>query len=149
MIKMQIPKNRHCDTVFSTTDSRPAYTVIRAETSDIIRHLCTLFRVRKSRKTPYHPIGKPVCERFNSTLLSMLGTLTSDEKVNWKSHLPSLVRAYNSSKNETTGFSPFYLMFGRHPRLPAVVAFGLSPESHQQESVPVYVRKFQERLHHA
>ena len=117
--------------------------------SDIIRLLCTLAGVRKSRTTPYHPMGNPVCERFNYTLLAMLGTLTSEKKVDWKSNLPSLVHAYNASKHETTRFSPFYLMFGRRPRLPADVAFGLDPDNNAYESVPEFVRKFKERLHRA
>ena len=62
---------------------------------------------------------------FNSTLCNMLGTLSDEEKSDWKSHLGCMTHAYNCTKHASTTYSPYYLMFGRHPRLPIDVAFGL------------------------
>ena len=59
----------------------------------------------------------------------MLGTLTPQQKEDWKSHVPALVHAYNCTKNAATGFSPYYLLFGREPRLPVDVEFGLQKGS--------------------
>ncbi|MGL4645552.1 MAG: hypothetical protein ACRCVL_00305, partial [Cetobacterium sp.] len=73
-------------------------------------------------------------ERFNRTLLQMLGTLSTKEKSHWKDIVKPLVHAYNCTRNDVTGFSPYELMFGRQPRLPVDLAFGLpvnsQPESH-------------------
>ena len=55
----------------------------------------------------------------------MLGTLTPEQKKDWKSHVPALVHAYNCTRSVTTGFSPYYLLFGREPSLPVDVEFGL------------------------
>ena len=44
-------------------------------TSKIIQQLCKLTGTAKTRTTPYHPMGNGMCERFNKTLLDMLGTL--------------------------------------------------------------------------
>ena len=54
----------------------------------------------------------------------MLWTLNPEQKKDWKSHVPALVHAYNCTRNATTGFSPYYLLFGREPRLPVDVEFG-------------------------
>jgi len=93
--------------------------------SATIKSLCELAGVKKSRTTAYHPMGNGQCERYNRTLLSMLGTLSPEQKADWKKHVAAMTYAYNCTVNDATGFSPFYLMFGRHPRLPVDVQFGL------------------------
>ena len=54
----------------------------------------------------------------------MLGTLIPEQKKDQKSHVPALVHAYNCTRNAATGFSPYYLLYGREPRLPVDVEFG-------------------------
>ena len=48
--------------------------------SDLIKELCKIAGVKKLHTTPYHPQGNGQCERFNSTLCNMLGTLSDEEK---------------------------------------------------------------------
>ena len=93
--------------------------------SQLIADLCKLAKVKKIRTSPYHLMTNGQCERFNRTLCDMLGTLETKEKADWKAFLHTLTHAYNCTRNSSTGFSPFYLMFGRHPRLPVDVAFGI------------------------
>ena len=91
--------------------------------SDLIKELCKIAGVKKLHTTPYHPQGNGQCERFNSTLCNMLGTLSEEEKSDWKSYLGCMTHAYNCTKHASTTYSPYYLMFGRHPRLPIDVEF--------------------------
>ena len=84
-------------------------------------------------------------ERFNHTLLNMLGTMSEKQKSNWKAHMASFTHAYNAAVHESTGFSPFYLMFGRHPRV-AIDAFLGIRSSEERKSHQDYVDKLKDRL---
>ena len=79
----------------------------------VMKNLYKLTGIKQTRTTPYHPMGNGLSERFNRTLLSMVGTLTSDKKKAWPKYLPDLVMAYNSATHDSTGYSPYFLMFGR------------------------------------
>ncbi len=111
--------------------------------SKLIKELCTIAGIRKVRTTPYHPRGNPV-ERFNRTLLQMLGTLDDKGKTCWKSFVKPLVHAYNCTRNDSTGISPYELMFGRQPRLPVDLAFGLPADKSSSHSS--YVKNLKDRL---
>ena len=115
--------------------------------SDLIKELCKIAGVKKVHTTPYHPQGNGQCERFNSTLCNMLGTLSEEEKSDWKSYLGCMTHAYNCTKHASTTYSPYYLMFGRHPRLPIDVEFGLNkPNCGDNSSKSRYIQKLRRRL---
>ena len=118
--------------------------------SDLIKELCKIAGVKKIHTTPYHPQGNGQCERFNSTLCNMLGTLSDEEKSDWKSHLGCMTHAYNCTKHASTTYSPYYLMFGRHPRLPIDIEFGLhKPNCSDNSSKSRYIQKLRRRLNYA
>ena len=85
--------------------------------SELVKEICKLLGVRKTHTTPYHPQGNGMVERFNRTLLDMLSTTVGDHPSNWEHNLRKVCLAYNSSVHASTGFSPFFLMFGRQVTL--------------------------------
>ena len=117
--------------------------------SKLILEECQIASVEKSRTTPYHPMGNRQVERFNQTLLQMLGTLEEGQKSDWKAHLPTLVHAYNATFHDSTGYSPYFLMFGRHPRLAVDAFLGLNPDTLTATTQTEYVGKLKNRLHFA
>ena len=116
--------------------------------SKVIAELCKMGGIVKSRTSPYHPQGNPV-ERYNRTLLDMLGTLHQSQKSEWRKYVLPLTHAYNCSINDSTGYSPYYLMFGRHPRLPIDVIFGVDPDARRIRHPVQYVNDLKARLKHA
>ena len=111
--------------------------------NDLFYHLERLSGVKKKHTTPYHPQCNGKAERFNRTILGMLRTLPESGKSRWKDHLQKMVHAYNATTSRSTGYSPFYLMFGREPRLPIDLMFedvGVGPS---RKSWRGYVKEWQ------
>ena len=74
---------------------------------------------------------------FNRTLLDMLSKTVRDRPFEWEEHIQRLCLAYNTSLHPTTGYSPFFLMFGRQVRMPVDLMYG-TPAA-QPTSVPEFV----------
>ena len=71
-------------------------------------------------------------ERLNCTIINMLKNLAREQKSRWYEHLNKLSFVYNCTRNDNTGFSPYYFLFGRNPRLPVDLLFEsvlVSPKS--------------------
>ena len=115
----------------------------------LIKELTGMLGISKLRTTPYHPQGDPQPERFNRTLLSMMGTLQNEDKQHWSKHVSSLVHAYNCTRNDSTGFSPYFIMFGREARLPIDVSFGTSPDGVTNKDHSKYVQELRSNLESA
>ena len=117
--------------------------------SSVIKELCNIAGVEKSRTTPYHPMGNGMVERFNQTLLNNLGTLQDDQKQDWKTYVAPLVHSYNATRHDSTGYSPFFLMFGRHPRLAVDACLGIQTPAEPISSRAHFATKLKNRLNFA
>lgn len=76
----------------------------------------------------------------------MLGTLQNQDKSCWRDHVRPLVHAYNCTRNEVTGYTPYELMFGRQRRLPVDIAFKLPLPEGQHSCHSEYVQRLKLRL---
>ena len=94
---------------------------------ELITKTCKLLGIAKSHTTPYHPQGDGLVERFNRTLLTMLSTAAETHPFDWERQQRPLCMAYNSSVHLTTGYSPFFLMFGRQAHMPVDLMYGPPP----------------------
>ena len=102
--------------------------------SQVIQELCAIYGIKKTRTTPYHPSGNGQCERFNRTMHERLRTLSLEQKRRWPEHLPEIVYAYNCTPHSSTGYAPYFLMFGRKPRLVVDNMLGLNTDQPDVQS---------------
>ena len=93
--------------------------------SNLMHEICNLMGITKSRTTAYHPQCDGLVERQNRTLQAMLTAFSSKHKDDWDLWLDSVVFAYNTSRHESLGISPYEMVFGRLPRMPLELELGL------------------------
>ena len=132
--------------------SAPAYLISdqgKTFTGHIITHLCELYGVQKLRTSPYHAQTNGQVERMNQMIIRMIGKLEEDKKACWSEHLPELLLTYNTTCSAVTGYSPYYLLFGRRPRIPVDYLFPTLHDSPHQTKMEVSVVAMQKRLKEA
>ena len=130
----------------------PAYLISdqgKAFMGHIITHLCELYGVQKLRTMPYHAQTNGQVERMNQTIIRMIGKLEEDKKACSSEHLPELLLAYNATHSAVTGYSPYYLLFGRRSRIPVDYLFPTLHDSPHQTKMEVSVAAMQKRLKEA
>ena len=130
----------------------PAYLVSdqgKAFMGHVIMHLFELYGVQKLRTLPYHAQTNGQVECMNQTIICMIGKLEEDRKACWSEHLPELLLAYNATHSAVTGYSPYYLLFSRRPRIPVDYLFPTLCDSSHQTKMEVSVVAMQKRLKEA
>ena len=79
----------------------------------------------------------------------MIGTLDPKPKEKWQDWVATLTHAYNCTRCESMGFSPYYLMFCRVPRLPINIEYGVTQPQLMEKSRQNYARKLRSKLNWA
>ena len=80
-------------------------------------NLCQKYKVKLFYTANYNPRADPV-ERVNRVVKTMLRTyVNQNDHRTWDENIASLACAIRTSKHETTGFTPYFVTFGREHRL--------------------------------
>ncbi|GBM77787.1 Retrovirus-related Pol polyprotein from transposon 412 [Araneus ventricosus] len=106
--------------------------------SNLVKTINELCQTSHLLTTAYHPQTNGLTERFNKTLADMLSMYTDVEQKNWDTVLPFVTFAYNSAKQNSTGFSPYFLIYGRNITTPLDV---ILPQNNDQDHDDSYVQQ--------
>ena len=115
----------------------------------ILQELCLIGGSHKTRTAPYHPKSDGMVERFNRTLLMMLAMFAGKNRDDWDDLLPAVMMAYRSSVHESTGYSPYRLMFGEECTLPMDIGLPREQSQGQEELTSPYALWVRETLEEA
>ena len=84
--------------------------------SQVLRELWWLTGTEAAMSTVYHPQTDGETERMNREIEAYLRIFCSSHPLEWVEYLPNLEFAFNNREHSATKQSPFYLMYGSHPK---------------------------------
>lgn len=89
-------------------------------------HLFKSVGVKQIISLAYHPQTNGLIERFNQTLQRALLKMVEKNQKEWENYIDSVLFSYRTSKQASTKYSPFFILYGREPRLPTDLTIKVS-----------------------
>ncbi|XP_062825789.1 uncharacterized protein LOC134295999 [Anolis carolinensis] len=113
-----------------------------------MKKLLELCGIKHLTSTPYHPQTNGLVENLNKTLVKMIKAYSQQRPHDWDTKLQQLLFAYRSVPQDSTGYSPFELLFGRKARGPLDLIREHWEASPTPDPVPVddYIKDLQSTL---
>ena len=90
----------------------------RQFTSSLFNDVCKQFNIKNIQSAAYHHQTNGKVERFNAFIESALRTVINPKQTDWSRLLPHVLLTYRVTLNRTLAETPFYLIYGRDPKLP-------------------------------
>ena len=87
-----------------------------------LESMCKRWSIRQIKTTGWQPQANPV-ERIHRWLNSSMTTMNKVFGDDWDHYVDPIVFAFNTSEHESTGFSPYNLVYGRQPRMPEDIIY--------------------------
>ncbi|XP_067145203.1 uncharacterized protein [Centruroides vittatus] len=120
-------------------------------TAGLTREMTRLLGVRIRFSTPEHPQSNGSVERWNQTFKNMLSHTIAESKKNWDKVIPFLLWAYREVPHETTGISPFEMLYGRAPVGPLAIlkrvwTGSVTPPDSLNNKAAAYLQTLVERI---
>ena len=79
--------------------------------------IAILLGITRIRTTAYNPRSNGLVENHNRTLKAMLAQYVDAYQSDWDQYLTMCAYQYNTTVNTQTGYTPFFMMYGRESRL--------------------------------
>jgi len=89
--------------------------------SAVTKEMCKLLSLKQLVTTSYHPICNGLIEKFNGTFKKMLRHVCAEKPKDWDRYIGPLLFTYREVKQDSLGYSPFELLYGRTVRGPMCI----------------------------
>ena len=141
IITNPIPTNNSKDAIntilyhWITKFGPPQYLVTDRGTAYInqdMAHLCALFHIKHSPRTPSPPWTNGLVENQNRNLGTRLRSFLLDPPNNWSIQTQMYAYAHNTTSPSILKLSPYQIVFHTHPRIPLSFDLNLTRESEQK-----------------
>ena len=84
-------------------------------TSSFWKEICKSMDTSLAMSSGYHPQTDGQTERANRSIEEMLRAYVGRRQTDWDERLGMVEYAYNNSVHSSSGYTLFYLCYGRHP----------------------------------
>jgi transposase InsO family protein len=84
----------------------------------VIEQINALFQVKHVPTTPGNPRSNGLAEQHMGVLKDQLTAFTNAIQDDWDTYLPTIEFAYNTTVNSQTGYTPFFMLYGREASQP-------------------------------
>ena len=116
--------------------------------NEILESVTALMGIRKLRTTAYRPAANGRIERVHRTINGLFSKIISENQRDWQDKLPLVTAAYNAAKHTSTGYSPYYLVYGREYCTPLDLTMQVPSATYGATQLD-YVEQLQARLKNA
>ena len=119
--------------------------------SDLFKEIMKELNISQTMSSAYHPQSQGCLERFHQTLKTVLKKFCLETASDWDENIPFLLFALRECPQESLGFSPFELVYGRQIRGPLKVLknqWFKEPSSNSNVTVAQYLNSLKSRLSH-
>jgi transposase InsO family protein len=113
--------------------------------NEVLDYLAKKMGIKRIRTSPYHPEANGRCERLHRTLNDIIAKRVSKNQLDWEDHIPAALWAIRTSTHSGSRHTPYFLVYGREPRLP--IDLVLRPK--YKYVGEAYVPTMLQRLHQA
>ena len=100
-----------------------------------VQDLLSYMKINSVKTSYYSPRSNGLCEKSHSTLLSVIGKLMN-ENSSWELLIPQALASVRFAVNLSTGYSPYFLLFGRDVIFPLDTV--LQPRRKYQGEDPIH-----------
>ena len=115
--------------------------------SPVIQHLCKLLGTKRILTSAYRPQSNGLVESFNKIFKAKLLSLVGDNPELWPRYVDSVAYSLRNTVVDSTGYTPYELMFGREPKL--LLTLGENAlKSHPSKSVRRYLAELRTQLNY-
>ena len=105
--------------------------------SKLMQELCSVLGITHMRGSCYHPFSQAACERTNGTLKMLLRVgLRGLDPRKWPQLLPLIAFTMHSTVHESTGYTPFQLIYGYNVKTP-ISMFSEQLKSFDDKELPL------------
>ena len=110
-------------------------------TSNLFKEVLTFFNISHDFSSAYHPQSQGSLERFHQTFKTMLRKYCLETQTDWDENIGMLLFAVRECPQESLGYSPFQLLYGRQIRGPLKQLKDklLTPDSSPKQTVSQYL----------